>query len=346
MSLKRKRSAGQCNRPQSSTQENYAQQIADLEFLVYRKKGVTAAQKKEFTKKLRRIKNSMSALRSRERKRAKIFKMEGTVAELRNEIKRLETENMQLRKTLIQQQHCFKIRSLNQTKKHSSDSPHYPNNRLQTDGSSRLISTTNSERVFSEHSRQHYFQNKSAQNDGSRRFIPSMNSGRIFSEHSRQHPLHSCQNKRPQNDGSSRFIPSTNSDRIFEHSRQHYFQNERPQTDGTNSERLFSEYSRQYPMHSLQNKLPQTDGSSKFIASTNSDRVFSEHLKQLNPIDSESKHPHDDSPDLLPIEDYENDFLSDLAFLDDVTNIGAMDSVSKTSKIANGNSPSPISVQW
>ena len=334
MPLKRKRSAG------VSSKDNYAQQIADLEFIVYRKKDVSTAERKKFTNKLRRIKNSMSALRSRERKRAKIFKMEGTVSDLRTEVQRLETENMQLRKKLMHQQRIFKIRALNQTKKH-------PNKRPQTDGSSRLISSTNSERVFSEQSRQHFVQTKNVQTDGSSKFIPSTNSGRIFAEHSRQYPLYSCQNKSPQTDGSSRFIPSTNSSRIYsEHSRQHYFQNERPQTDGTNSERLFSEYSRQYPMHSLQNKLPQTDGSSKFIASTNSDRVFSEHLKQLNPIDSESKHPHDDSPDLLPIEDYENDFLSDLAFLDDVTNIGAMDSVSKTSKIANGNSPSPISVQW
>merc|ERR1711934_320251 len=85
----------------------------------------------------------------------------------------------------------------------------------------------------------------------------------------------------------------------------------------------------------FQNKRAQTDESSRFIPSANSDRVFSEHLTQLNPIDSgksascESKHPHDDSTgdssDLFPINDFENDFLGDLAFLqDDVTNFNTM----------------------
>ena len=289
--IKRKCSAARQYNQTLSSRDNHAQQIADLEFSFCKKKDVTAAEKEEFAYKLRRIKNSMSAMKSRERKRKKILKMEWTLADLRTEVKRLETENMQIRKKLIQQQRGFKMRSLNQTTKHSPDSPHYPNKRPQTDGSSR--------------------------------FIPSTNSARMFSEHSEQYPLHSCQNERPQSDGSSRFIPSANSARIF------------------------SEHSEQYPLHYCQNELPQTDGSSKFIPSTNLDRVFSEQSKQLNPVDlgtsasCESKHPHDDSSDLLGIDDYDNDFLSDLNFLDDLTNFNAMDSVLKAIEIPNENSPAP-----
>lgn len=271
---------------------------------------MTDAEKKEFVYKKRRLKNAMSALKSRERKRAKIIKFEQTVAELRSDVKRLKTENSQLRKKLMQQRE----RSPKQTDNCSPDSPHslnkLPQAQAQADECtcSGLIPATNSERLFSGHPNQlpdsTHSLNKLPQCS---RLFPSTDPEKIFSEYPNQ--LNPLTKKHSQTDGSNRFIPSTNSDR------------------------LFSEHS-MYPLQSFQHKRPETDGCSSLISSTNLDSLFSGHSKQLNPFGSEksapcqSQHPHNGSSDLLAMEGDGDDFGSDfddMDFLDDLRNVSDMD---------------------
>lgn len=348
MALKRKRSLKTDPR---SKEHIFSQQIADLEYSLVIKRNMAAGERSRLTNKLRRIKNSMSALKSRERKRAKLFRMQGTVEELRDEVKRLETENIKLRNVLMQNRR---------------------NKNIQTDGSwcyswhGSSMFIPSSRRIFSEHMRQHNFPNELLQTDGT-------NSNRGFSDYLRPSPLHSCRSKHPQTNGSSKAILSG---RIFsEHLRQHDYPNERPQTDGTNSEKAFSvsrqsalhycqnnrgqnddgsksissaisdkTFSEESPLHFYQHKQAQNDGRSKFIASSNSDRALSEHIKKSNPTDlgrSASCESNGDFSDLLALDDYDNDFLSDLDFLDD---FNAKDSVPNKSIMRNGNSASPTSV--
>ena len=67
---KRKAGSGRKCHPNSLTSTDYMHQLALLEFEWKTKTSATAAEKDEFTKTKRRLKNRMSALKSRERKRA------------------------------------------------------------------------------------------------------------------------------------------------------------------------------------------------------------------------------------------------------------------------------------
>merc|ERR1712037_481413 len=57
----------------------------------------SVVEKAEFTKNKRRLKNRMSALKSRERKREKLNELEDTIAKLTEEVHRLQAENRHLR---------------------------------------------------------------------------------------------------------------------------------------------------------------------------------------------------------------------------------------------------------
>merc|ERR1712048_91682 len=87
--------------PNSLTSTDYQHQLAVLEFEWKTKTNATVSEKEEFTRNKRRLKNRMSALKSRERKREKLNELENTIAQLTEEVQRLQAENMRLKRMRV-----------------------------------------------------------------------------------------------------------------------------------------------------------------------------------------------------------------------------------------------------
>ena len=100
-SRKRKVGSGRKCHPNSLTSTDYQHQLAVLEFEWKNKTNATVSEKEEFTRNKRRLKNRMSALKSRERKREKLNELENTIAQLTEEVQRLQAENMRLKRMRV-----------------------------------------------------------------------------------------------------------------------------------------------------------------------------------------------------------------------------------------------------
>ena len=98
---KRKVGSGRKCHPNSLTSTDYMHQLAVLEFEWKTKATATVSEKEEFTRNKRRLKNRMSALKSRERKREKLNELESTIAQLTEEVQRLQAENIQLKRMRV-----------------------------------------------------------------------------------------------------------------------------------------------------------------------------------------------------------------------------------------------------
>jgi len=99
---KRKVGSGRKCHPDSLTSADYMHQLAVLELEWKTKTHITVAEQEVFAKNKRRLKNRMSALKSRERKRMKMNELENTIAKLTAELKLLQAENALLRQRHMQ----------------------------------------------------------------------------------------------------------------------------------------------------------------------------------------------------------------------------------------------------
>merc|ERR1712226_4134 len=128
MPTKRKVGSGRKRHPGSLSSTDYMCQLENLQSEW--RANMTDAEKEEFTKKKRQLKNRLSAMKSRERKRAKVNKLEQTVAQLTAELKRLQDENSQLKQLAVQEHRYSGSDSYHFHKKNENTDIHNPTKRI------------------------------------------------------------------------------------------------------------------------------------------------------------------------------------------------------------------------
>ena len=97
MSSARKAGGGRKRRFDSLTSKDYARKLEAMKW----RPDMTPAEQLQFKKKQRSLKNRLSALKSREKKRAQMLILERQVATLRDRVRELQKQNNDLRRGLV-----------------------------------------------------------------------------------------------------------------------------------------------------------------------------------------------------------------------------------------------------
>jgi len=97
MSSARKAGGGRKRRFDSLTSKDYARKLEAMKW----RPDMTPAEQLQFKKKQRSLKNRLSALKSREKKRAQMLILERQVATLRERVRELQKQNSDLRRGLV-----------------------------------------------------------------------------------------------------------------------------------------------------------------------------------------------------------------------------------------------------